>query len=93
MTTATQPVLRCPHMREVSDPFAVRSRLFEAAVTQIESTPARAALRACCRINRSIRSTTPQPSGEQILPDTPGPVGSIVRQKAGAKLGSIKNAL
>jgi hypothetical protein len=28
----------------------------------------------------------PYPLGEQIVPDTPGPVGSIARQKAGTNL-------
>jgi hypothetical protein len=30
--------------------------------------------------------TTPHPFGEQIVPDTPGPVGPIARQEAGTNL-------
>src|SRR6266851_5042803 len=96
-----EPALRCPHIREVSDPFAVGSGRIEAAVehvgsdggdlplTQIrrQSTPSR----ACFKGLLPHQSFDPvQPArhsfGEQIMPDTPGPVGPIAREEAGTNL-------
>jgi hypothetical protein len=96
-----EPALRCPHIREVSDPFAVGSGRFEAAIEHVrsdggdlpltqsgrQSTPSRTRFKGLLP-HQSFDpvQTTPHPFGEQIVPDTPGPVGSIARQKAGTNL-------
>src|ERR1700716_4424833 len=58
-------------------------------LTQIrrQSTPARARFKSLLP-HQSFDpvQAAPHPFGEQIVPDTPGPVGSIARQKAGTNL-------
>jgi len=96
-----EPALRRPHIGEVRDPFAVGSGSFEAAIehigsdggdlplTQIrrQSTPARARFKGLLpHQSFDPMQATPYPFGEQIVPNTPGPVGSIARQKAGTNL-------
>jgi hypothetical protein len=98
-----EPALRGPDIGEVCDPFAVRSRRFEAAIQHVRSnggglpltqigrqpTPARTRFEGL----QPHQSLDPVQSardavGGKITPNPPGAVGAVAANKAGAHLGA-----
>ena len=96
-----EPTFRCPHIREVGDPFAVGSGRFEAAVedvgsdggdlplTQIgrQSPPARTGFESL----QPHQSLDPMQSArhtlrQHVVPHPPGAIGSIARKETRANL-------
>jgi len=81
-----EPALRRPHIREVSDPFAVGSGASKLRSSTLGATAAtyRSPRSGGGRRRRAFKGllphqsfdpvqTAPHPFGEQIMPDTPGP--------------------
>jgi hypothetical protein len=98
-----EPALRCPHIGEVSDPFAVGSGRFEAPIEHVgsdggdlplpqigrQSTPSRARFKGL-QPHQSFDPVQPAryPFGEQVVPHPPGAIGPIAAQEARANLRS-----
>src|SRR5262244_2690049 len=81
------------HLRLGADASKVRSSTFGATAVACRSPRSGGrrrrrgrALRACSRINRSIRCTARQPFRQHVFPHPPGAVGPVARNEAGAHL-------
>ena len=96
-----EPTLRCPHIREVSNPFAIGSRGVEGAVEHVRSDGGRLPLTQVGRQAPPARTcfeglqphqplnpmqTARQPFRKQVFPHPSGAVGPVARNEAGADL-------